>query len=195
VGRRGGRSGTRGTGCWRSGAAPGVAAGLVCRRLTTGRLLAVDRSPLAVARATARNAGYVADGVLEVRRCTPAELRVSGLDRAFSVDVDVFWAGRAEPELTALHRALRPGGRLFPLYGAGPGDGERITRTVAAALTRHGFTGVTAFPHRPDGACRGSGGTERPVLEWFCTGRPRSCPRRPRSASVDECASSPGSRP
>ncbi|WP_158073423.1 class I SAM-dependent methyltransferase [Actinophytocola xanthii] len=127
------------------GCGPGVAAGLVCRRLVTGRLLAVDRSAIAIARTGARNAEYVSAGLLEVRRCTVEELRVSGMDRAFSVDVNVFWTGPAERALAALHRALRPGGELFVLYGAGPGDRERITRTVAAALAGHGFTDVSVL--------------------------------------------------
>jgi SAM-dependent methyltransferase len=127
------------------GCGPGVAAGLVCRRLVTGRLLAIDRSPVAVARTGARNAEYVAAGLLEVRQSTLDELRVSGMDRAFSVNVNVFWTGGAERELTALYQALRPGGELFVLYGAGPTDGERITRTIAHAMASHGFTDVSVL--------------------------------------------------
>jgi trans-aconitate methyltransferase len=41
------------------GCGPGVAASLICERLTTGSMPAVDRSPTAVARTSRRTAGYV----------------------------------------------------------------------------------------------------------------------------------------
>lgn len=56
------------------GCGPGAAAALVCARLTTGHLLAVDRSPVAVARTRERNAASVAAGRLTVRQSTIAGL-------------------------------------------------------------------------------------------------------------------------
>lgn len=124
------------------GCGPGVAAALVCARLTTGRLTAVDRSPVAVARTGRRNAEHVEAGRLVVVQSELDDLDASGVDKAFSVDVNVFWTGDATRELAALRRALRPGGRLSVLYGASPTGADRVTGTVAAALTRHGFTDV-----------------------------------------------------
>ena len=48
------------------GCGSGAAAELLCRRLTTGRLLAVDRSPVAVRRTAERNAEHVRAGRLEI---------------------------------------------------------------------------------------------------------------------------------
>lgn len=128
------------------GCGPGVAAALVCARLTTGRLTAVDRSEVAVERTMRRNAEHVAAGRLEVVRAELDALDVTGMDKAFSVNVNVFWTTGADRELAVLHRALRPGGRLYVLYGTGPstgdGDGERAIRTIAASLARHGFAGA-----------------------------------------------------
>jgi SAM-dependent methyltransferase len=121
------------------GCGPGVAASLVCARLTTGHLTAVDRSAVAVERTLRRGAGHVDAGRLTVVRSALDELDVTGVDKAFSVDVNVFWTTGAARELAVLHRALRPGGRLFVLYGTGPGDSEQVLAKVAAAVSAAGF--------------------------------------------------------
>ncbi|MFF5258687.1 SAM-dependent methyltransferase [Actinomadura viridis] len=131
------------------GCGPGVAAALVCARLTTGRLLAIDRSAVAVRRTTERNAEHLAAGRLEVRRCSLDALEgvpPGSLDAAFSIDVNVFWTRRPVAELDRLAAALRPGGALHVLYGAsGPTAGERVTGPVAEALRERGFGEVTVL--------------------------------------------------
>ena len=130
------------------GCGPGVAAGLVCDRLATGRLIAVDRSPLAVDRTTRRNAAHVEAGRLTVLR---AELPATGVpdgsvDAAFTINVNVFWTDPDGPATAALARTLRPGGRLLILYGAGgPTTGSRVTAPIAAAMTAAGLTAVTVL--------------------------------------------------
>ena len=124
------------------GCGPGAAAELVCARLGTGRLLAVDRSPVAVRRTAERCAGHVVAGRLEVRQAELADLELpaGGLDAAFSIDVNVFWVRDPAPELAVLRRALRPGGGLHVLFGAsGPTAAERVLGPVADALRRAGF--------------------------------------------------------
>ena len=129
------------------GCGPGVAAQLVCERLADGgTLLALDRSAVAVRRTGERNAAHVAAGRLEVRRATLADagLPPEGLDAAFAVDVNVFWTTPATAELAVLAAALRPGGALHLLWGAGgPQSVDRVTSTVAAGLEAAGFAGVT----------------------------------------------------
>jgi SAM-dependent methyltransferase len=126
-----------------AGCGPGVAAGLVCDRLTTGSLLAVDRSPAAIARTSARNAAHLAAGRLTTRQAPVAELDLSGFDAAFAVDVNVFWTTPTAPDLAVLARALRPGGRLLILYGAnGPTAGDRITTPIARGMTAAGLTAI-----------------------------------------------------
>ncbi|SDM78524.1 class I SAM-dependent methyltransferase [Allokutzneria albata] len=128
------------------GAGPGLAAALVCERLRGGRLLAIDRSPTAVARIGERNAEHVAAGRLAVRQSALADLIVppGSFDTAFAMNVNVFWVGDPARELAVLKAALREGGSLHVLYDAGaPTAAERITEPVAAVLREHGFTGVT----------------------------------------------------
>jgi len=127
------------------GAGPGVAAALVCDRLTTGRLLAVDRSAVAVDRNARRNSQHVESGRLSVQKTSLAALEVApaSFDKAFAINVNVFWVADPRRELEVLSRALRPGGTLYALYGAeGSTSGDRITSLVARSLAEHGFTDV-----------------------------------------------------
>ncbi|AGZ38967.1 class I SAM-dependent methyltransferase [Actinoplanes friuliensis] len=126
------------------GCGPGVAAGLVCERLTTGRLLAIDRSAVAVGRTTRRNAAHVDAGRLEVRRSSLGELTAERqvFVTAYAMDVNVFWTTPGAG-LDVLAGVIRPGGRLLILYGGdGPTSADRITSTVASAVRATGFADV-----------------------------------------------------
>ncbi|MGW0227185.1 class I SAM-dependent methyltransferase [Actinopolymorpha singaporensis] len=130
------------------GCGAGAAAELVCARLRSGRLVALDRSAVAVRRTLDRNAGHVSAGRLEVRHgeLDTLDLPDHSLDVAFSVDVNLFWTRCPTAELHLLTAALRPGGALWVLYGAGgPRTGARLTDPIVAALGEHGFTEVTVL--------------------------------------------------
>src|SRR5205085_1911331 len=58
------------------GGGSGLAAALICERLTAGRLLMIDRSAVAVGRAAQRNAIHLASGRLVVAQSAPAALTV-----------------------------------------------------------------------------------------------------------------------
>ena len=125
------------------GCGAGVAAGLVCARLTTGSMVAADRSATAVARTSARNAAHVAAGRLVVRRAALAELGLTGFDAAFTVDVNVFWTDPGGAGLGALARTVRPGGRVLVLYGAGgPTTADRVVPVVVRGMAAAGLTAV-----------------------------------------------------
>lgn len=119
------------------GCGPGVAASLVVPRLTEGSMTAIDRSPTAIARAGARNADHVRSGRLTLRQSALADL--SGeqrFDKAFAVNVNVFWTTTAAPECAALRAALVPDGVVHAVYDDGRPD---AVDRVAANLTREGF--------------------------------------------------------
>ncbi len=127
------------------GGGPGVSAALICERLITGRLLAVDRSAVAIQRTAHRNATHLASGRLVVRQCALDSLTVPphSFDKALTLNVNLFWVTNPCRELAVLSRALRPGGTLHVLYGAaGPTAGDRVTEAVSTALRAHGFTDV-----------------------------------------------------
>ena len=99
------------------GCGHGVAAGLVCERLGTGHLVAIDRSPAMIAAATRRNRQHVAAGTVEflvadVREYVPGARR---FDRIFAARVGLL---HREPHLVhaLLDRWLAPGGRTVVVY-------------------------------------------------------------------------------
>jgi ubiquinone/menaquinone biosynthesis C-methylase UbiE len=134
------------------GSGPGVAAMLVCERLTTGRLLALDRSAVATGRTVRRCAGHVAAGRLEVRTGELDALDVpdGSFDAAFGIDVNLFWTRSPGSETALLRRVLRPGGALHVCYGEVPGGADKVTGPVSAALDAAGFEGI-AVRRGPDG--------------------------------------------
>jgi SAM-dependent methyltransferase len=125
------------------GAGSGAAAWLVCPQLTSGTMLAVDRSASAVARTRQRCAEHLASGRLAVRQAALAELDVAGdsIDIAFGVNVNLFWTTSAEPELGLLHHALAGGGQLLIAYGPGPpgSDQQAVLGRVRDNVEAAGF--------------------------------------------------------
>jgi ubiquinone/menaquinone biosynthesis C-methylase UbiE len=99
------------------GCGHGVAATLVCERLGTGRLTAIDRSPTMIAAAERRNAAHVAAGTAEflVAALEDADLGARRFDRIFAVRVGLF---HREPERARAlaERWLAPGGVLLSEY-------------------------------------------------------------------------------
>src|ERR671925_2084285 len=69
------------------GCGHGVAVSLVCERLTTGTITAIDRSPKMIEMATRRNREHVEAGraVLEAGPAGGAGLRGRRLDKGFSL--------------------------------------------------------------------------------------------------------------
>jgi ubiquinone/menaquinone biosynthesis C-methylase UbiE len=101
------------------GCGHGVAATLVCERLTTGRLTAIDRSPHMIDAAARRNARHVAAGTAEflVATLEDADLGDRRFDRIFAVRVGFF---HREPERAhaLAARWLAPGGTVLCDYDA-----------------------------------------------------------------------------
>ena len=130
------------------GGGTGASARLVGDLLTTGHLVALDRSPTATRRIATSCEDLVQAGRLSVitGALADAELREQEFDVAFSVDVNVFWTSDAAPELAALRRTVRPGGRLAVCFGTnGPQASRlraRVLDPVAANLARSGFTAI-----------------------------------------------------
>jgi cyclopropane fatty-acyl-phospholipid synthase-like methyltransferase len=124
------------------GCGSGVAASLVCERLDEGWMLAIDRSELQVERAQRRNEEHVFSGRLAVETAALADLDADdAFDKAFAINVNLFWLGPAGQELERIRRALAPDGKLFLVYE--PPSAGQIPETaekVAATLRSGGFT-------------------------------------------------------
>lgn len=123
------------------GCGTGVALALVADRLDGGTVLGIDRSATATAKASVRLAEVPADRwSLQQTDLAGLEVEPASFDRAFAVNVNVFWTRPASAECEVLARALRPGGRLVLAYAGPDGEGTRdIAPGIAAKLEAHGF--------------------------------------------------------
>jgi SAM-dependent methyltransferase len=130
------------------GCGPGVAVALVCEHLDGGRITAIDRSPTAIRRAAARNAGHLAAGRAVLRTAALESLRPEdlpegpgGFDKVFAMNVNLFWVRDPARELELIRVLLKPGGALFLFYGYGtPGQGPAtVPEALASHLTDGGF--------------------------------------------------------
>lgn len=131
------------------GGGTAASASLVCERLRTGRLTAVDRSAVAAARIREGNRDHVDAGRLRVLECplTALELPESSVDKAFSLNVNVFWTSSGAAELAVLARVLKPGGLLALMWNGAPTAPEsstaRVLEPVTAAVASGPFTELT----------------------------------------------------
>jgi SAM-dependent methyltransferase len=115
---------------------------LICQRLTGGRITAIDRSPIAIDRARARNAEHVGAGrvVLQQTDLSGLEGGPGEFDKAFAVNVNVFWTASAEAECALLAKLLKPGGVLRLIHdGPLEGSPRDVAPGIAANLVAHGF--------------------------------------------------------
>ncbi len=100
------------------GCGNGTAISYVCQRLTTGSILAIDRSASAVARATQRNAAYIVRGVARVEAVDLADLLVPArrFDTVFAINVNLLGTAQEVGLAQIIRRVLRPSGRFLLCY-------------------------------------------------------------------------------
>ena len=109
------------------GCGHGVAVSLVCERLTTGRIVAVDRSPKMVDAAAARNAAHVASGRARLVCGSFEEVDFGGerFDKVFAVHVRAL---AREPGLS-IARALLTSDGVLSLFDQTTPGADTIVRT------------------------------------------------------------------
>ncbi len=124
------------------GCGPGAGAELICSRLQSGKLFAIDRSESGVDRTKRRNAKYVDAGRLTVRQIDLATLRVpvKRLNKVFAFNVNLFWVRGCADEIALLHERVVPGGAVFLFYEANrPELVPPIVEKSSDALRKAGF--------------------------------------------------------
>ncbi len=126
------------------GCGHGVAVSLVCERLTSGRVVAIDRSPKMIEIATRRNREHLASGraSLEAAALADAELGIARFDKIFAIHVALFWR-RPREALGRARELLAPGGGLY-LFNQEPGwrqahDARAFADRVSGVLREHEF--------------------------------------------------------
>ena len=124
------------------GCGPGAGAELICAKLQTGRLFAIDRSESGVDRTKRRNHAYVEAGRLVVRQIDLATLRVpvKRLNKVFAFNVNLFWVRPCDDEVALLHERVVPGGAVYLFYDAHQHElVPNIVKKTSAALAKAGF--------------------------------------------------------
>ncbi len=124
------------------GCGPGAGAELICQKLETGKLFAIDRSESGVDRTKRRCAQYVESGRLTVRQIDLATLRVpvKRLNKVFAFNVNLFWVRACTEEVALLHERVVPGGAVYLFYEAKePGLVPNMVKKGSAALQEGGF--------------------------------------------------------
>ncbi len=124
------------------GCGDGAAAELICSRLETGRLFAIDRSESGVDRTKRRCKKYLDTGRLTVRQIDLATLRVpvKRLTKVFAFNVNLFWVRDCEDEVALLHERVVPGGAVHLFYEvARPEEVPTIVRKASESLMKSGF--------------------------------------------------------
>ena len=130
------------------GCGTGVAVSMVADRLRGGCITAIDRSAVAVSRTRSRNTHHLESGRVVVEQASLAEFRSDRrFDKAFGVNVNLFWTTPADAECQCLETVLASHGIVHLVYDT-PGERDGfVTDQVASTLTRHGFrTGVSRGP-------------------------------------------------
>jgi trans-aconitate methyltransferase len=133
------------------GCGHGVAASLVCERLTTGRLTAIDRSPTMIETAARRNHDHIVSGkavfeAVAFEELDPGEDR---FDKVFAVHVALFW--RQPAEALPRVRALLAAGGSFSLFHQLPGwdsaqgEPQAFAEWLSRVLEEHGFAVAEAL--------------------------------------------------
>lgn len=124
------------------GCGPGAGAELICSRLETGKLFAIDRSESGVDRTKRRCKKYIEAGRLTVRQIDLATLRVpvKRLTKVFAFNVNLFWVRDCSEEVALLHERTLPGGAVYLFYEATrPEQVPEMVRKASASLREGGF--------------------------------------------------------
>jgi SAM-dependent methyltransferase len=126
------------------GCGHGVAVSLICEKLTTGRITAIDRSPAMIAMATRRNREHVDVGraVLEAVSLEEAKLGDQRFDKVFAFNVAPFWL-RPQAAFGAVHRHLARDGAVYLFWDArhaAPGGARELSEEVGEKVRLGGFS-------------------------------------------------------
>ncbi|GIH10738.1 hypothetical protein Rhe02_88050 [Rhizocola hellebori] len=125
------------------GCGHGIAVSLICERLTTGQVTAIDRSASMVRLASQRNANHIAAGRAEfvAADLDAADLPSGGFDKVFAVNVSLFWLGTGPGQIERVKSLLAHQGTLYVFHEPPkPSIAKTILDKAEATLKGHGFT-------------------------------------------------------
>ena len=125
------------------GCGHGVAVSLVCERLTSGRITAIDRSRKMIEMATRRNREHIARGraVLKTAALEQADFGNQRFDKVFAFNVAPFWL-KPEDALGVVRRHLAPEGAVYLFWDARhtePGRARDLADRLGEKIRLAGF--------------------------------------------------------
>jgi trans-aconitate methyltransferase len=98
------------------GCGHGHAVSLICERLTTGKIMGIDRSQTSIDKAIANNSKCIAANKAEFHNIAIDQFEYGEyFNKIFAVNINVFWLKPAN-ELRAIKNLLMPNGRLYLFY-------------------------------------------------------------------------------
>jgi SAM-dependent methyltransferase len=120
---------------------------LICEKLSSGHLTAIDRSYKMVAAATRSNEEFVVLSKAEILRCDLLDSAFPGsaFDKIFLFNINVFWMDPVA-ELAEIRRLLKPQGRFFLFHQPPPGhDLDEFEAAFRTNLVKHDFLVLSVF--------------------------------------------------
>lgn len=123
------------------GCGNGWAVALICDKLRSGRILAIDRSTPMIALAKQRNEKHITSGKAQFRIIDLVALP-AGADRyhkIFAINVNTFWRRPVERELALLKKLLHPKGSLHLFFESPAPRADDLGARVVKALEPNGW--------------------------------------------------------
>jgi SAM-dependent methyltransferase len=119
----------------------GVAVALVCEKLVSGHIAAIDRSPIMFEKTSARNREHIDSGRAAVQTTALSTMNFGGqrFNKVFAVNVNLFWT-RPACELRLIRDVLTTEGEMYLFYQPPTAAMARETaERVGQNLRDHGF--------------------------------------------------------
>lgn len=123
------------------GCGRGFAIAPICEKLTSGRIIAIDRSAKMTADASNANARHIESGKASIVHCDllDTDLADRQFDKIFLFNLNVFWMDPFE-ELRTIRRLLKPDGKFYIFHQPPPGhELSEFLSVFEANLRKSGF--------------------------------------------------------
>lgn len=119
----------------------GVAVSLICERLNTGIIVAVDRSPKMIELAKKRNLNHINAGLASFQAVSLLEADVDNecFDKIFAFNVGLFWHWRAFREFELIKNCIAPNGEFYFFYQSPNLQKQPSAGSLPSILKDNGF--------------------------------------------------------
>jgi len=136
------------------GCGQGVAVSLICEKLSSGKITAIDQSEKMIAIAGKRNQNGIASGraVFHTRALHEVDFAGQQFNKIFAVNINVFWL-KPSQELSVIKKLLMPSGVLYLIYEPPVVNKiQEIADKVTNNLRIHDFS-IKEVLFKPYGVC------------------------------------------